>query len=209
MRRLARILAAALLTGLSATPVAGQQVDPAGASLRLMRETRIEGRRALIVTADLLYCYPPTKALIVVPTGYVTDFASVPAAARSVISEFGDQAEAAIVHDWLYAVGEPDRRLGADQVFRFAMREQGVSAATAAIAYNAVRWFGGGAYGRPDEWLKRFGDPQTGRYAPPPIARPSHGVVATLASCDLLEQPASLAALKAQYGSALWPRAAP
>ena len=68
MRRLARILAAALLTGLSATPVAGQQVDPAGASLRLMRETRIEGRRALIVTADLLYCYPPTKALIVVPT---------------------------------------------------------------------------------------------------------------------------------------------
>ena len=202
------ILPLALLAALAGGANA-QQVDPAGASLRLMRETRIEGRRALIVTADLLYCYPPTKALIVVPTGYVTDFASVPAAARSVISEFGDQAEAAIVHDWLYAVGEPDRRLVADQIFRFAMREQGVSAPTATIAYNAVRWFGGAAYGREDEWARRFGDPQTGRIAPPPIARPRRAAVATLESCDLLEQPAALAALKATYASTGWPRPTP
>jgi len=82
---------------------------------------------------------------IVVPVEFVTDFASVPNAARVTFNP-ADYAEAALVHDWLYAIGEEGMRADADLVFRNILREVS-SRPDAAILYRAVRMFGNDGYG--------------------------------------------------------------
>ena len=52
------------------------------------------------------------RLAVVVPAGYVTDFASIPRAVHFIISPFGKHAEAAVIHDWLYALGTPKDRKG-------------------------------------------------------------------------------------------------
>lgn len=175
-----------------------------------MRDYRIEGRRVGIVLRDWLYCYPPTGDLILVPKGYMTDFASIPAMARPFIDIFGDNAEAAVAHDWLYAVGEPGQKRKADELFRYALQEQGVGAVTRNAMHAAVNNFGGSAYGRAGEWDRRFGDPE--RVAPlskSPLERRATATVGHLADCRVMEDRETLARLYVRYGSAAWPRATP
>jgi len=170
----------------------------------LLRDERIQGRRVAVVEEDWLYCYPDTKEVFLVPRGYATEYASIPGAAQIIVSPFGDHAEAAIIHDWLYAVGEngdEDGRLKADEMFRFAMSEQGVNIVKRNAMFQAVRRGGGGAYGRAEEFEERFRELESGEYrpAPPPIAKPADPAVYEIEDCELLDEQSS--AIIAAYGS--------
>ncbi|NNU14712.1 DUF1353 domain-containing protein [Parvularcula sp. ZS-1/3] len=131
-----------------------------------------EGRRVAVLAKDLGYISyefennVPSKATIyVVPRYYITDFASIPWPASYLISPFGDHAEAAVIHDWLYAVGsgvDPSdsdykgkvrrARLDADLTFYRAMRESGVPLWRRRIMFGAVRLGGGASFGADQEW---------------------------------------------------------
>lgn len=112
-------------------------------------------RRVGILTDDWPYCYDPDGSVFVIARGFDTDFASIPNFARFYINPTSDYVmEAAIVHDWLYAVGkEGDQqgRLYADDVFRFVLKESGVNFVRRNIMHRAVRMGGGNAYGRANE----------------------------------------------------------
>jgi len=157
-----------------------------GLSLFLSRDERREGRRVAVINADWLYCYPPTGEVYLVPRGYQTDFASIPGFARIIVSPFGDHAEAAVAHDWLYAVGEAGGREKADAVFRYAMGEQQVNPVKRFAMWVAVRVGGGEAFGRADEW--RFVDPATFEPAPQPFAKPERAAVARIDCRDLASE---------------------
>lgn len=55
-----------------------------------------------VLTQDLQYRVLQTNFIIVVPAGFVTDFASTPRALWSVIPPSGRYQLAAVVHDFLY-----------------------------------------------------------------------------------------------------------
>ena len=44
----------------------------------------------------------PSKEIIVVPAGFITDFASVPRMFWPIISPIDTHANAAVIHDWMY-----------------------------------------------------------------------------------------------------------
>lgn len=95
---------------------------------------------------------------ITVPQGLVTDLASVPRIAWSVVNRVGPHLEASIVHDFLYIAWQssPERgardadREFADKLFLAGMAAAKVGALDKALIYNTVRTFGGGAYRRRD-----------------------------------------------------------
>jgi hypothetical protein len=79
---------------------------------------------------------------IVVPDGFVTDFASIPRGLWNVFPPTGKYGHAAVIHDYLYrATSVP--RVQADRVFRDAMKELGVGKISRNIIYWSVRAFGG------------------------------------------------------------------
>ena len=82
---------------------------------------------------------------IVIPQGFVTDFASVPLAAQSVLPQLGPHAMAAVLHDYLYW-DQSCTREQADLLFYEAMTEYGVAGWRRSVAYWAVRWRGGTAW---------------------------------------------------------------
>jgi len=208
LRRIAAALAALGVLA-AASPGVAQQGQPTGVPNVIIRDGDIGGRRLAIVAADWLYCYPPTRELILVPKGYVTDFASIPSAFRGLIDVYGFNIEGALVHDWLYAVGQPGERGKADDVIRYALMEQHVDIVRRNAVHRAVRMGGGDAYGKADEWDRRFGDPQTGQRLPKsPYRRPATAVVGLIdGTCSSLDKPEVLAALRRTYNSADWPRA--
>lgn len=92
----------------------------------------------LIYESDLI-------GLVEVPTGFKTDFASVP---RLPLTFWlaGDTAhEAAVVHDWLYTM-QPVSRSKADAVFLEAMNVLGVSWWRRRAMWAAVRLGGWRSY---------------------------------------------------------------
>jgi hypothetical protein len=102
-----------------------------------------------------------------------------------VLNPIGDDAEAAVVHDWLYAVGEKGGREEADTIFLDAMQAAHVPPLERKLMYEAVRAEGAANYGAPSEW--RFVDPETEKPVKGP-KKPASAVVATLKSCDQLKQ---------------------
>ncbi len=90
---------------------------------------------------------------IVVPARFVTDFASIPAAALWYVDDDSPQILfASVVHDYLYT-RRGDLGLGAriafnreqsDQVLREAMISSGARASQAWVVFKAVQLFGGG-----------------------------------------------------------------
>ena len=93
--------------------------------------------------APLTYYSAVLDKLITVPTGFVTDFASVPAPGRILISGHGHDRWAAVVHDYLYSEKKFTRKQ-ADEVFLEALELSGVNLVKRRIMYRAVRtggWF--------------------------------------------------------------------
>lgn len=89
------------------------------------------------------------RVMLLVPKGTPTDFSSVPAPLRPIVSRVGAYLEASVVHDYLYDAwtgfrAEPLERdrLFADQVFRAGLVAAQVPAWRRWLMYQSVRRFG-------------------------------------------------------------------
>jgi len=150
--------------------------------IMLFNQTK-QGRKLFTLDAEFPYCDAATGRVIVVPKWYVTDFASVPWYGQSLIDPEGPTARAAIIHDWLYTIGEPGKREDADAIFYRAMIHYGVPEMQARIAYNAVRAGGENGYGLPGDWA--FVDPtRQDKKQPAPFAKPRTGTIRILPGCN-------------------------
>ncbi len=79
---------------------------------------------------------------VVVPKGFVTDFASVPWIFRLVFPATGKYGAATLVHDYMTMTREtPFTRKEADQIFYDLMRQHGVKSWKAKLMYGAVRLY--------------------------------------------------------------------
>src|SRR5436190_23208750 len=94
-----------------------------------------------VLTQDLQYRVLQTTFVIVVPAGFVTDFASTPRALWSVIPPTGRYQLVAVVHDFLYW-DQGCTRQQADAIFRVAMAESKVKPVERDLMWQAVRRFG-------------------------------------------------------------------
>ena len=139
-------------------------------AVAILSDMEKQGRTLAVVTKPYAYVHPiyGQDVKVEVPLGFVTDFASIPSAFHFIVQPFGRHAPAAVLHDYLYAVGQKKSRRLADRLFLNAMREAGVPALRRSIMYRMVRLFGGGGYGLKDDWA--FVDIETGDPAPEPYA---------------------------------------
>ena len=163
----------------------------------------IEHRRVAILLADWMICDKSIGSLYIVPKGYMTDFASIPEG-MPFFEPFGLHSEAAIAHDWFYAVGEPGKREWADKFFLAKMKALNVPLLKREAMYQAVRLGGEAAYGRIGEWEKRFGDPETGSRITPRFKKRDSARVAEGVDCSDLTDSAKAALLRQEYGSHTW-----
>jgi hypothetical protein len=103
-----------------------------------------------VLTAPLLWDDPEKAWTITVPAGFQTDFASVPRGFWNLFPPTGRYAPAAVLHDFLYAVGRvgsvPVSRAYADGVLRRASGDLGVSGRVRWFMWLGVRSFGGGLW---------------------------------------------------------------
>ena len=110
----------------------------------VVAEDRGDGR--WLLAADLIYRGKSED--FVVPSGFPTDFASVPRLLQWVAPKLGRQNRSAVLHDYLYAVAPlvltkggwmQITRKDADGLFRRTMREDRVSWLRRWTFYLAVR----------------------------------------------------------------------
>lgn len=99
-----------------------------------------------------------------VPVGFVTDFASVPRIAWSILPPDGNYTYPAVVHDYLYW-SQRTTRAEADEVFRLMMKEFGVADTIIAAIHTAVRAGGESAWSE-NAKLKRSGERRVLRIFP-------------------------------------------
>ena len=98
-----------------------------------------------VLLAPLAFSSNLLDRLVIVPEGFVTDFASVPRAPLTYWLFGGIGDEAAVVHDFLYEKGLVPREL-ADQVYGEALTACGVPAWRRVAMVAAVRVFGASRY---------------------------------------------------------------
>ena len=75
-----------------------------------------------------------------VPTGFITDFASVPWVLWAWLPSWGKYGKAAVVHDYLYQTSQRSRK-EADDIFYEAMLVGGTKRWKAKLMYYGVRFF--------------------------------------------------------------------
>ncbi len=101
-----------------------------------------------VLHTDLIYRVGDTKDSVVVPAGFVTDFASIPKQLQSIFPALGPYLVAGIVHDYLYweqsAAG--CTRAEADGIFRLVMIENNASLFEYQAMYTVVDLAGGGSW---------------------------------------------------------------
>jgi len=76
---------------------------------------------------------------VIVPSGFVTDLASIPRIFRFLIVKNGRHRAAAIVHDYLVRLELAFSRRTADRIFLEAMKVSGVPKLRRWLMYKAVR----------------------------------------------------------------------
>ena len=113
--------------------------------LSVLRVERVAGSRDWVLTSELAFSSAVLDRLIIVPIGFVTDFASVPRLPFAYLLFGGVADEAAVVHDFLYSTGACSRKL-ADDVFAEASKACGVAAWRRGPMWLGVRLFGGRRY---------------------------------------------------------------
>lgn len=87
-----------------------------------------------------------TSALIlIVPRGFVTDYASIPRPLRLLLPKTGAYGNAAIIHDYLYW-RQDCTRAESDNIMAIAMTEAGVEEATLKAIQFGVRFGGQGSW---------------------------------------------------------------
>lgn len=92
---------------------------------------------------------------ITVPSGFVTDFASVPRPVWWLFPKWAKYGNAAVVHDWLYWSQAVSRKV-ADQAINEGMKDMDVSPVSRWLIYAALRLFGWKAW-RSNAAAKRAG----------------------------------------------------
>ncbi len=123
------VCAAAVLAAVSA--LAGQQPIPP-----VDFRPFVDGQH-WIVRQPLRYRIGVSTQEVVVPPGFVTDFASIPQALQSIIKANGHYILPAVVHDYLYW-NQTCTRKQADQIFLLAMIENKVGAVHQRAIHGAV-----------------------------------------------------------------------
>lgn len=113
--------------------------------LSVLRVERVAGSRDWVLTSELAFSSAVLDRLIIVPIGFVTDFASVPRLPFAYLLFGGVADEAAVVHDFLYSTGACSRKQ-ADDVFAEASKVCGVSGWRRGPMWLGVRMFGGRRY---------------------------------------------------------------
>ena len=105
-----------------------------------------------------------SRLIVIVPRGFVTDYASIPRPLRILLPNRGDYGNAAVIHDYLYWRQDCTRGQ-ADNIMAIAMMEAGVPSATLRAIHAGVRLGGQGA------WDRNRRDRQSGlvRTAGPPF----------------------------------------
>jgi len=83
----------------------------------------------------------PSEEIIKVPTGFVTDFASVPRVFWPIIDPVGKHGKAAVIHDYCYATACYSRPRS-DYIFWEGMKVLDVDEWKREVMYKAVVWFG-------------------------------------------------------------------
>lgn len=101
------------------------------------------GSRDWVLMAPLVYY--TAQGAIEVPSGFLTDLASIPRVFWPLVPVNGRHRAAAILHDYLY-VTQPCTRAEADALFLDAMRAGGVRWSQRQVMYAAVRVGGGLAW---------------------------------------------------------------
>jgi hypothetical protein len=86
-----------------------------------------------------------TYPAVDVPTGFVTDFASIPRVFWSALRPDGEYAYPAVIHDYLYWRQQVSRDV-ADDIFKLAMEDFEINRPTILTIYSAVRTFGQSAW---------------------------------------------------------------
>jgi hypothetical protein len=94
-----------------------------------------------------------------VPTGFVTDFASIPRAFWALLPPDGLYTYPAIIHDYLYWE-QPVSKSEADLILRYAMEDFKVDKITIETIYNGVKFGGAGAWNS-NAALKASGEKRT------------------------------------------------
>lgn len=91
--------------------------------------------------------YVTETDFVEVPSGFVTDFASVPWGFHNIFPKDGTWTQAAVTHDYLYNQRKVHgrKRSQCDKIFLDAMKELGVSRWQRYSMYSAVR-IGGWTY---------------------------------------------------------------
>ncbi|OYX72766.1 MAG: hypothetical protein B7Y81_05045 [Caulobacter sp. 32-67-35] len=197
-------------------PLAPTQPQASGLALVVIRDTRREEwRRVAVLREPWFYCSKVSRDLYAVPSGYVTDFASIPGFAKLLFPPFGTWAEAAVIHDWLYDVGAKGQKAQADRIFKEAMTDMKVGGLRKTVMHWAVSLGGGGAYRaaerrKPQDWAEHFVDRQ-GRARPAPFPQPVEAVWKRDFDCSRLEDQEEIWALQedylTQFPNAAWGRA--
>jgi hypothetical protein len=110
-------------------------------------DTRQIDDRHWELLADLRYQSAVYPSMLVIPRGFVTDYASVPRAPLTYLLFGGRGNAAAVVHDFLYQLHIRDvDKATADNVFREALTVLGYNGATCWTMYKAVDLFGAKAF---------------------------------------------------------------
>lgn len=90
------------------------------------------------------YVYRTEKYILVVPRGFVTNYASIPRMFRIFLLPYGRHSGASIVHDWLYSkrCDLNISRQEADDIFLEILTEENVNFFVRISMYQFVRKFG-------------------------------------------------------------------
>jgi hypothetical protein len=116
-------------------------------------------RPLYVIAKPFEYCYDKTGDVITVPRGFVTDLASIPSPVSVFLKPDGPYAQAAIVHDYLYAGGSPGDDQGQDyanDVLCEAMKDYKVGGLSKALVCKGVLLASGvglNNYGDPRDWM--------------------------------------------------------
>lgn len=135
-------------------------------AVSIMSEMEKNGRTLAVVTKPYAYQHDLAQDKLVIPVGFVTDFASIPSFLWWFIQPFGRHALAAVIHDYLYALKQPQSRRYADHIFNAAMKESNVPGFRRRVMYVAVRLFGGKAFRKNSDLV--FVNPEYGDPVQPP-----------------------------------------
>ena len=82
----------------------------------------------------------PSKEVVIVPSGFKTDFASIPRIFWNILPPAGKYGKAAVIHDWCYWSACYNRKQS-DKIFLEGMKVLKVNRWKRRIMYYVVRWF--------------------------------------------------------------------